>query len=159
MDIIQSRANAKKNKNAILYSGMLNYGKYGKVNPYNYVLSEDELQKVDVEKLVALIKSLSSYKHRIFYYGQRDANSALATVTSLHNAKPGLKDYPVAKKYPELPLTENKVYVCYYPMKQAEIVMLGKDVQFNKDFLTSFKQTYDAVLTANTAMPDDASVH
>ena len=38
-------------------------------------------------------------------------------------------------------------------------IMVDIDVQFNKEFLTSFKQTYDAVLTANTAMPDDASVH
>ena len=39
----------------------------------------------------------------------------------------------MAKKYPELQLDQTKVYVCYYPMKQAEIVMLGKDVVFNKD--------------------------
>jgi predicted Zn-dependent peptidase len=44
-----------------------------------------------------------------------------------------LKDYPAAKKYPELALNDTKVFVCYYPMKQAEIVMLGKDVPFNKD--------------------------
>src|SRR5581483_11970487 len=65
-DILQERDNAKKNKGTILFRGMGSYGKYGPRNPFNNVMSEDELNKQDVNKLVELIKSLSSYKHRIF---------------------------------------------------------------------------------------------
>jgi predicted Zn-dependent peptidase len=139
MDKLQERENEKKNKNAILYRGLRSYAKYGAVNPFNYVLSEDELKKEDVNKLTDLIKSLSTYKHTIFYYGSRDAQSALAVVNKLHAVKGTLKDYPVAKKYPELPINDTKVFVCYYPMKQAEIILLGKDVPFNKDL---FPKTY-----------------
>jgi predicted Zn-dependent peptidase len=133
MDILQKRSNAKKNKGAILNSGLANYAKYGPLNPFNNVLSEEELKTADVIKLVGLIKSLTSYKHRIFYYGSKDAQSALATINKLHSVNATLKDYPAARKYPELPLNQTKVYYSYYPMKQAEVIMLGKDELFNKD--------------------------
>jgi predicted Zn-dependent peptidase len=97
------------------------------------VLSEEELQKQDAGKLVQLIHSLTSYKHKIFYYGNKDAATALAIFNKLHSVNVQLKELPAAKKYPELPINDTKVYVCYYPMKQAEIVMLGKDVLFNKE--------------------------
>jgi len=95
-------------------------------------MSAEELQQTDINKLTDLIKSLSSYKHRVFYYGSIDPQAALAAVNKLHDIKTPLKDYPVAKKYPELAMNESKVYVCYYPMKQAEIIMLGKDVLLDK---------------------------
>ncbi len=133
MDITQKRENAKKNKGAILYNGLGNYAKYGTLNPFNNVMSEGELQKENVNKLVALIKGLGSYKHSIFYYGNREANDVLKVFNKMHPVPVTLKDYPAAKKYPELPMAEKKVYVCYYPMKQAEIVMVAKDVLFNKD--------------------------
>ncbi|MES2621809.1 MAG: insulinase family protein [Bacteroidota bacterium] len=137
MDILQKRTNAKKNKGAILNSGLMSYAKYGKTNPFNNVLSEDELNKTDVAKLVELIKSISSYKHKIFYYGNREVLSALGVINKLHSVKTTLKDYPEAKKYPELPLSETKVFVAYYPMKQTEIIMLSKDELFNKDLYPS----------------------
>lgn len=133
MDMMQSRANAKRNKNTILYNGLINYGKYGALNPFTNVMSEKELQQTDVNHLVDLIKSLSGYKHKIFYYGNTEAAAALAIFNRLHPVNDVLKDYPAAKKYPELDLNKTQVFVCYYPMKQAEIVMLGKDVPFNKD--------------------------
>ena len=133
MDITQGRANAKKNKNAILYSGLVNYAKYGALNPFNNVLSEDDLKDEDINKLVGLIKSLESYKHHVFYYGSKRPEEALAVINKLHHVNAMLQDYPVAKKYPELPLNDTKVYVTYYPMKQAEIVMLSKDGVFDKN--------------------------
>ncbi|MBL0309974.1 MAG: insulinase family protein [Bacteroidetes bacterium] len=133
MDEMQQRMNAKKNKGAILQGGMVNYAKYGAFNPYNNVMSEAELKNEEVNKLVALIKSLSGYKHKIFYYGNRNANNALSVVSKYHKTQNPLKAYPDKKSYPELAIDQTKVYVCYYPMKQAEIMMIGKDGIFNKD--------------------------
>jgi predicted Zn-dependent peptidase len=133
MDIVQKRMNAKRNKNTILYNGLVNYAKYGQKNPFNTVISEEELNNLDVNRLTDIIKSLSSYKHKIFYYGQRDAQAVLDLMRQYHQCSDNPKSYPEAKKYPELPIKENAVYVVYYPMKQAEIIMLGKDELFNKD--------------------------
>jgi predicted Zn-dependent peptidase len=137
MDMNQNRINAKKNKANILNAGLVNYAKYGSLNPYNNVLTDEELKGQDISKLTELIKNLSSYKHKVFYYGSRDAQSALSVINRLHPVKASLKDYPAPKKYPELPINETKVYVCYYPMKQAEIMMLAKDKQFNKELFPS----------------------
>jgi predicted Zn-dependent peptidase len=150
-DIVQGRANAKKNKNTILYSGLGNYAKYGEVNPFNNVISEDELKAEDINKLVGIIRSLGLYKHRIFYFGSKGPEEALKIINKLHPVKTPFPDYPAAKKYPELPLSETKVYVCYYPMKQAEIVMLGKDVLFDKSlypFLFLYNDYYGSGLSS-----------
>ncbi len=132
MDILQSRVNAKKNKGAILYNGLGNYAKYGALNPFTNVMSEEELTKVDVNKLIDLIKSLNTYKHKIFYYGNTEAKSALSVFNEMHKINSQLKSYPMAKKYEELPLDNTEVFVCYYPMKQTEVLMLSKDVKFNE---------------------------
>lgn len=151
MDIEQERENAKKNKNTILFSGLLDYAKYGPVNPFNYVLSEDELNKVDVNKLTGIIKSLGGYKHRIFYYGSQNIFAVSDVLNKEHHVSAPLKDYPEAKKYPELRLDKTQVFYTYYPMKQAEIVMLGKDVLFNKDlypYLYMYNDYYGAGLSS-----------
>lgn len=132
-DILQKRANAKKNKNTILNSALSNYAKYGKVNPFNTVIAEEELKKMSTEKLTSLIKSLCSYKHKIFYYGQNEPQRVLDVLKEFHQPATPLKEYPQARKFPELPITANKVYVSYYPMKQTEVVMLARNGVFNKD--------------------------
>lgn len=134
-DILQSRLNAKKNKNAILYSGLVNYAKHGSVNPFNDVLSEDELKKMNIQTLVALIKSLNTYKHKVFYYGNLGREDAGNIIGKHHIIKGTLKDYPAKKTYKELPIKENEVLVCYYPMKQAEVVLLAKDETFNRSLM------------------------
>lgn len=132
-DILQKRVNAKKNKGAILSSGLVNYAKYGKSNPFNYVMTEDEMLAISPEKLTNLLQSLTTYKHKVFYYGQIDPTSVGAVLDKLHAKAPTLKDYPAAKQYAEQPTMQSKVLVCYYPMKQAEIVLLAKDEIFNKE--------------------------
>jgi len=134
MDILQSRENAKKNKNAILFNGMVNYAKYGSSNPFNTIITEDELQKIKPTNLVALIKSLSSYKHKVFYYGSKDLTEVQKVLNQLHKVNSTLKDYPAAVKYKEINSEKPTVYFCDFPMKQAEIMMVAKDEVFNKSY-------------------------
>jgi len=136
-DILQSRMNAKKDKGQILYGGLVNMAKYGARNPFNNVLSEAELKSMDVNKLAEIIRSLASYKHKIFYYGSLPADQALATVQKFHIVNASLKDYPAAVTYPELSIDKPTVFVCYYPMKQSEIVMVAKDEVFNPSLYPS----------------------
>lgn len=151
VDIAQKRANAKKNKNTILYSGLVSYAQYGEKNPFNRIISSEELSKMDVNRLTELIKSLALYKHKIFYYGQRNGDEVLKILSDQHRYSESPKAYPEPVKYPELPIKENAVYVAYYPMKQAEIVMLGKDVPFNKDlypYIFLFNDYYGSGLSS-----------
>jgi predicted Zn-dependent peptidase len=135
-NILQSRANAKLNKGQILHAAMLNYAKYGSKNPFNNVLSAEELQTTSPEELVKLIQSLSSYKHKIFYYGQLDPSQAKTIVEKYHALPAQLAEYPQPVKYPEIHHSENKVYFCHYNMKQAEVRMMAKDVKFDRKLYT-----------------------
>ena len=144
-DITKKRADAKLDKGAILWSGLLNYGQYGPKNPYNDVLSNEDLKKVKAEDLVTIIKSLHEYKHKIFYYGANDLDKVTASLDKLHVVADAPKDYPVANKYAELPVTETKVFYCNYPMKQAEIIMFSWDEMYNKELvpnLSMFNEYY-----------------
>lgn len=132
MDILQSRENVKKNKNAILFTGMMNFAKYGSHNPYNNIISEDELKTIKPATLITLIKSLSNYKHKVFYYGSRELTEIQKTLNQLHKVNSTLKDYPTATKYKEITPEKQTVYFCDFPMKQAEIMMVAKDDVFNK---------------------------
>jgi zinc protease len=143
-DIVKKRADAKLEKDNILFSGMVNYGEYGRKNPFNDVLSNDDLKNVKAEDLVAIIHSLHDYKHKVFYYGQYDEGKVTAALDKLHLVSDAPKDYPAATKYPEIP-TETQVYYATYPMKQAEIIMFSWDDMYNKDevpALSMFNEYY-----------------
>ena len=135
-DLVKKRADAKLSKETILFSGLVSYGQYGEKNPFNDVLSNDELQHVKAEDLVSLIKSLHEYKHKIFYYGQNDLSRATASLDLMHLVSDAPKEYPAAVKYPEQP-SETQVYYATYPMKQAEIIMFSWDEKYNKDLVPS----------------------
>jgi predicted Zn-dependent peptidase len=144
-DLIKKRSDAKLTKENILFNALVNYGKYGPKNPFNDVLSNEELKQVKGEDLVAIIKSLHDYKHKIFYYGQNDLDKVVATLDSLHQVPATFKDYPTATLYPELPTEATQVYYATYPMKQAEMVMFSWDDVFNKDLvpdLSMFNEYY-----------------
>jgi zinc protease len=133
-DIIRKRADAKLDKSNILFYGLVSYGEYGAKNPYNDVLSNEELKSIKAADLVALIKSLHNYKHKIFYYGQYDLDKVRAMLNTEHAASDAPLDYPAPAIYPQLP-TETAVYYATYPMKQTEIIMFSWDELYNKDLV------------------------
>ena len=143
-DVLRKRQDAKLSKENILFSGMVNYGRYGAKNPFNDIISNDDLKQIKAEDLVAIIKSLYEYKHKIFYYGQDDLDKVVASLNKMHKQSDAPKDYPPATKYPELP-TETQVYYATYPMKQAEVIMFSWDEMFNKGLvpqLSMFDEYY-----------------
>ncbi len=72
---LKARQDAKLNKGVILNAAMVNYVKYGSKNPFTNILSEKELKALKPEQLTALIKKLSTYEHRVLYYGPRPLES------------------------------------------------------------------------------------
>ncbi|MFN8310039.1 MAG: insulinase family protein [Chitinophagales bacterium] len=134
-DELKMRADAKLDKSVILQKALANYGKYGPKNPFNNVLSDDEIRNIKAEELVAYIHDLLAYKHSIFYYGQNDISAAVASLDKAHHVSSSLKDYPVAEDYPEKAIGEPVVYFANYPMKQAELMMLSWDEVYNKSMM------------------------
>jgi len=133
--LLKKRGDAKLSKSTILFRGLGSYGKYGANNPFKYNLTNDELQALTADELVAIIKEIYSFKHQVFYYGQRQADEVAAIINQYHLIPDSLKDYPAVAEFPEQEISKSKVYFVNYDMVQAQIMMISRDVPFNKDLL------------------------
>ena len=81
--ILKSRTDSKTSKGAIT-SALQSYAFYGPKNPFNNVMSNEELQNLKAEDLTNLLHSLTSYEHKITYYGTQPL--ALASAPNCQNA-------------------------------------------------------------------------
>ncbi|MBW4891788.1 insulinase family protein [Mucilaginibacter sp. HMF5004] len=117
----KARENAKLNKGAIM-SGLVSYAQYGANNPYNYALSDDELNAVTADELVAILHDLANYKHTILYYGPLTATVAATKLAGIHQMPvANFKPYPAGKTFTKISQTQNKVLFANFDMVQAEI--------------------------------------
>lgn len=129
-DIIKEREDNKLQKRLILNRAMLSYARYGAVNPFSYVLSDEELNKLSVADIKNRIKALTGYEHKVLYYGPKDVEEIKTTLNKLHNVPAKLNPVPAAYKFEEKQL-DKTVYVVDYDMKQAEIMMLSNGLSYN----------------------------
>jgi predicted Zn-dependent peptidase len=132
--ILKERSDAKLDKGTILFAGMTSYGKYGATSPFTNIIQSNELKARKAEELVQKIKEVTTYKHRIFYYGSTEPDK-IKNVLVQHHKVPGgiMKDYPQPVQYTELSMTENKVYFVNYDMVQSEIMILSKGNPYDKN--------------------------
>jgi len=133
-DILKERTDSKLNKDNILQK-MISYAKYGKLSPATNILSEKELKAVKPEELVSIIKTLNSYKHKVFYYGPMEQKEVLDLIEKYHNIPKVLNDLPAETKFVEKDIVKNQVYVADYDMKQVELYMVSKSILFDKTIL------------------------
>ena len=106
----KSRADAKKRKGTILWSGLFNYGKYGATNPFNDVLANNELQEIAAEELTDIIRGITRLPHRILYYGPRENDQVSSFLAANHPVPAKFNEIPSLKTYEELDIDEPKVY-------------------------------------------------
>lgn len=132
---LKSRADAKLSKQAILFRGLWSYAVYGPDNPFNDGLSEAELRALKPEELVAKIRQLTSFQHKVLYYGPRPMGEFTTVLNRYHRIPPALMPYPHAKEYARQNIDKNVVYFANYDMVQAEVMWLGRSEQYNPDNL------------------------
>jgi len=130
-DILKKRSDAKQDKRVILQKMMVNYAKYGANNPATYILKENELNNLKASQISNLIKSLTSYKHSVLYYGPKLIGDLKEILNKTHGVpESGLKDIPTPMSFPPQTFT-NTVYVVDFDMKQAEIVFLTQGEKYD----------------------------
>ena len=122
----KSRADAKKSKRTILWSGLFNYGKYGPSNSFNDVLANNELGELRAEELTEIIKGLTKLPHRVLYYGPQDQDQVSSFLAANHPVPGEFNPIPELKVYDEREIEEPEVYWTDYDMVQTEIVFLAK---------------------------------
>lgn len=133
--IFKERADNKSNKSRILWGAMRSFGKYGEKSPYRDIFSADELKKINPKELTDLVKGITSYKHKVVYYGKDSKENAKKVITKLHKTPAQLKDYPKETKYVNKEMKENKVYFVNYDMVQAQLILLTNAGNFDvKDY-------------------------
>ncbi len=130
-DILKKREDTKLNKDAILFPALYSFGKYGKLSPFTNVLSTDELKKINIKELVAIINQLTSYEHHILFYGNTTPEELTVLLNTLHHTPDKLMPVPASVQF-KTQEPNNNVYIVDYDMKQAEIIMLAKDGMFEK---------------------------
>jgi predicted Zn-dependent peptidase len=118
--MLKARANAKANKGAIM-QGLVNQATYGSKNPFNYNLSDAELNAITAEELVTIIHSMPSFKHQVLYYGPLSPAALSAAVKKVHKTPASWAAIPAAEKFTRAVQDENRVFFSHYDMVQAEM--------------------------------------
>lgn len=137
-DAIKKREDEKSNKSSILNKGMVAYARHGAVNPFTYVLSDEELRKLGSSNITGKIKSLNTFKHHVLFYGSLTEESVKKSLTSKHATPTQLKDVPLMYDFKEINYG-GSVYFADYPMKQVEIVMLSEGGPYTESTLPVIK--------------------
>lgn len=117
---LKARANNKTNKQAIA-EAIRNYAVYGDKNPFNYVLSNDEIRAIKAEDLVAILHNLSSYKHDVLYYGPAELPKLTSTITRLHTMPKTWTNATAPVQFKQVKQTANQVLFTDYDAVQSEI--------------------------------------
>lgn len=134
-DMLKQREDDKKSKWSILFGGLNSFARYGAENPFNNVLTSEELQAIKATELTDLLHSFTSYKHRIMYYGGRSLDDVSATLQKVHTVPAKLHPYPEPVRFAQVATTENKVYFVDYDMVQTEIMFLSRVQPFSTDLM------------------------
>ncbi len=124
--IYKERHDAKLNKDRI-FRELRTYASYGESNPSRDALSRAEIDAFTPEQLADLIKTLPTYQHRIFYYGN-DLKTLSKALRKYH--RPGVKPVPASKVYDKV-ATGHKIYYVDYDMVQTQLMMVRRGEVFD----------------------------
>jgi predicted Zn-dependent peptidase len=138
---LKERENNKQDKQVILFQSMYSYGIYGSHNPYNYVLSNSELQNLKPEQLTDVLHHLTSYPHHVLYYGTEDQAHLTSALEQNHKVPATFEPLPVPEKF-EQQEGQNQVYIVDHDMKQTEIIILSRGGKYDLQ-LAPFASMYN----------------
>ena len=131
LKIAKEREETKSNKGSIMWNGLFNYAEYGENSRLRDIYTLEELKAIAPSELVDIIKDLTNYKHRIFYYG-KNKDEGLTAVSEKHTIPETFKAYPEKKEYKRKEMASD-VFFVDYDMVQAEMLFLAKGDTFNPD--------------------------
>ena len=127
---IKARTDAKLNKGAIM-NGLTMYAKYGSDNPYNYVMSDKELNDLTADELVSILHGLGNYSQKILYYGPQTVTAFVPAITKLHAMPATFKMASPKKVFVDATQTANQVLFADYDMVQAETRWIRNNEKYN----------------------------
>ncbi|WP_222536889.1 M16 family metallopeptidase [Pedobacter polysacchareus] len=119
-NLLKNRQNNKLNKGSMMQA-MLSYAAYGKNNPYNFTMTDAEINNLKPEELIAVLRDLFQYKYSVIYYGPAGLPEYKVLLQADHQVPTQFKAYPEAMAFKKLEQNENKVLFTDYNMLQADV--------------------------------------
>lgn len=129
--IFKKRDDIKKDKYAILWEGLMNFGIYGEKSPFTNVLTNKELRELKSDELVDIIKGFTRTEHRVLYFGPLPEDKVIASLNSYHILPEQLTPVPDPVVFKAMDIDKPMVYWTNYDMVQAEILFLSKGEKFD----------------------------
>ncbi len=115
-DIIKERENNKQNQRAN-FNALTNYGKFGRETIRKTIMDNEKIMALTSDELVAEIKKITGYNHRILYYGPLSCENLIKTLDNCHIVADQLH-IPDNITYPYITSDVNKVTFAQYDAKQ-----------------------------------------
>ena len=143
-DILKNREDAKREKNAVTQR-LLSYMMYGPNNAYTNILSSKELQEMNPQDLVDRIHQLTTYEHRVLYYGPCTEDEITAKLKEEHKTPQALKPVPTEGNYALRPVDESHVYLVDYDDNQSNLRMyayINEPFSVENEAMTSLYNNY-----------------
>lgn len=133
--IMKSRTDAKLNKTNIA-RGLTSYATYGPKNPFNYTLSNDELNAVTASQLTDILHNLFKWKHSIIYYGPKTLPAFVEGIKKIHAVPATFLASPEAVKFEKKDAAANNVLFAPYDMVQSEITWVNNSMVYDPSKLS-----------------------
>ena len=130
--LTKARTDAKANKGAIM-SGLVSYARFGNKNPFNYVLSDEELKNTTADELVNALHDLNSYSHKILYYGPQPLAQLTAELKANHSIPSTFKAIGSKMNFSPAEQTKNQILFADYNMVQSEIRWVRNTTTYSAD--------------------------
>ncbi|HCY01163.1 MAG TPA: peptidase M16 [Bacteroidales bacterium] len=130
----RSRSNSMQNQRAV-FSGLVDYATYGPKSPFNSKPTNKELEGVKSETLISKIKSLSTFPHKILYYGPSSAQELKIMVEKIHSVPTEFAEVPVAFNFEKLETLKNRVVFSHYDANQSNLQLISRGIDYDYDLL------------------------
>ena len=123
-DILKNRSDAKLNQGAN-FNKLMQYAIWGPVSPDKNIPSASELKQLNPDELIKKIHTMTSFQHRILYYGPMSQEVLTAELNKSHRVPEKLLPVPTGIDFKQQVITEPKVLLAKYDAKQIYMSMVS----------------------------------
>lgn len=134
-NVKKARLDSKANQRAN-FQALTNYAMYGAENPTTFTLSNQELEMLKVEQLIATLQQLWKIEHSVAFYGPQTKDEIVNLVDIYHKVPKKLAAVDKATKFEPKATDKEVVYFAHYEANQSYLQTISKGVPFNKDIVT-----------------------
>ena len=133
-DYQKRRADAKANQRAN-FSQLVDYATYGTHSPGKHQLSDKELSMLTPQHLVNTIRNLTSFDHKVIYYGPSSPSEVVALIQAKHQTPNERKPAPPATRFEVLETPHDRVIFAHYEAAQSYLQTVSKGIDYDESII------------------------